>query len=203
MNLAIFDKPLNLNRWGRRKILKKAFQSEPHIFQSDQGVLTNFSLERIDANIIRIRLSFEKNKQPVIERSFDQFVSKVGVTKAFEEDPLVLKESLEKSRNPKNFIEFIIENIGKKKPKYKLKEASLISPDNNNFKKIDDVSSLKTGDIVELYKHNQAAVTKIPLTSKELNINSLLKNVLEKIKTTKLSPAAQEPSPMVARSTIE
>ena len=193
MNLAIFDRTINLNRYGRGKVLEKAFKSMPHICESKQGdILTGFSLEQIEKNnAIKIRLSFEKNKQPVIENSFDEFVNKVGSLKGVDEVPLTVKESLDALRNPKSIIEFIIENVGKKSPKYKLKEVNHISTDINNYKEIGDVSSLKTGDIVEIYKHNQAAVKKTPLSSREININSLLKDVIEKLKGEKLNPRTQ------------
>lgn len=199
MNLAIFDRPINLNRYRRGKVLEKAFHSMPHICPSKNGEnLSGFSLEQLqNANAIRIRLSLEKGKQPVIEGSFDQFVNKVGSTNGAEESSLTVKESLEKLRNPKSIIEFIIENIGEKSPKYKLKEVNHISTDTNNYKEIGDFSSLNTGDIVEIYKHNQAAVKKTPLSSREINIKSLLKEVIERLKGEKLNPKNQD-YPMVA-----
>lgn len=199
MNLAIFDGPINLNRFGRGKVLEKAFQSMPHICKSKQGEnLTGFSLEQIEKNnAIRIRLSIEKNKQPVIESSFDEFVNKVGSNKEAQEEPLTVKESLDRLRNPKSIIEFIIENVGKKSPKYKLKEVNHIFTDIYNCKDVKDFSSLKTGDIVEIYKHNQAAVKKTPLSSREININSLLKDVIARLKGEKLNPRTQN-QPMVA-----
>ncbi|MFA7658494.1 MAG: hypothetical protein WCY19_03580 [Candidatus Gastranaerophilaceae bacterium] len=165
MNLNIFDMPINLNRYGRNVILDKAIKKGDCI-RPDM-----FSVEKLQKDLLRIRVSNEIDKQPALESAFNDFVKNWT-----NYDTKILEPTLEALRNPKRFLEFIIAKVTKNnKSKYILKKADFVFEDRAKSADPDDVSGLFQ-DIVNVYIHNQNAVKR-----QQLGDNTYVKNLLKPI----------------------
>lgn len=199
MDFALFS--LNLNKFGRGKALERALNGVPTIVKSESGKpLTGFVVEPLTTRTLRIRISAEQGKEPVIENGFDNFISGLKSLNQSEVDVYGIESGLEEKRNPANMIEFIVQNVGKKAPKFKLQCADFVS----NLK-VKDLKSalalennLKIGNLIRIYKAVQNPINIQPLSKKSAQTKQLLKSVIERLETLNFN-LKEPPQPMVAK----
>lgn len=181
MDLKILNVPINLNIYGRKNVLKDVFSRNSFIIDGLAKNVPNggdmpISVEKVSDTVRIFRVSTENGKGATLPHMFDSYVKSCQNFKSFDTTPV--QDNLEALRNPKGFFEFIIEKVGKKNSKFKIKDANFVIQ--NRAKEIQDVSKMSEDEIVQVYTHNQASTKETKLNTSDTKM--LFKNIIEQFK---------------------